>query len=70
MANIGKDKERVKPLVGLRSISEARSDIYKVDPRKIHVKAGWNGRDFSDQRTKLILNSWLFRSPRLVSKSR
>lgn len=33
---------------GLKSISQGRSDIYKVDPRSLHVKPSWNGRDFSD----------------------
>ena len=33
---------------GLASISEGRSDLFKIDPRKIQIKAGWNGRDMSD----------------------
>lgn len=32
---------------GLASLSEGRSDIFKIDPRKIQIKAGWNGRDMS-----------------------
>ncbi len=33
---------------GLASISEGRSDVHRVDPRMLHVKPSWNGRDFSD----------------------
>lgn len=33
---------------GLVSLSEGRSDIHRVDPRKLHVKLNWNGRDFDD----------------------
>lgn len=33
---------------GLASISEGRSDIHKIDPRKLKVKPDWNGRDFND----------------------
>ncbi len=32
---------------GLASLSEGRSDLFKIDPRKIQIKAGWNGRDMS-----------------------
>lgn len=33
---------------GLASISEGRSDIHRINPRLINVKAGWNSRDFKD----------------------
>jgi ParB family transcriptional regulator, chromosome partitioning protein len=33
---------------GLRGLSQGRTDIFKVDPRQLHVKPDWNGRDFSD----------------------
>lgn len=33
---------------GLKSLAQGRSDIYKVDPRQLHVKPSWNGRDFND----------------------
>lgn len=32
---------------GLASLSEGRSDIYKVDPRSLHIKANWNSRDLN-----------------------
>lgn len=32
---------------GLASLSEGRSDLFKIDPRKIQIKVGWNGRDMS-----------------------
>ena len=37
---------------GLASLSEGRSDLFKIDPRKIQIKAGWNGRDMSDPTNK------------------
>ncbi len=33
---------------GLASISEGRSDIHRIAPHNIHVKHGWNSRDFKD----------------------
>lgn len=33
---------------GIASLAEGRTDVYSVDPRKLHVKEGWNSRDFSD----------------------
>lgn len=33
---------------GIKSLAEGRSDIFKVDPRKLHIKSNWNGRDFND----------------------
>jgi len=33
---------------GLASISEGRSDIHRIAPHNIHVKSGWNSRDFKD----------------------
>src|SRR6266436_5949072 len=35
-------------IVALKDLSEGRTDVYKIDPRKIQVKAGWNNRDLSD----------------------
>jgi ParB family chromosome partitioning protein len=32
---------------GLASISEGSSDLYKIDPRKLHVRSNWNARDWS-----------------------
>lgn len=34
--------------MGLKDFSEGRTDLYKVDPRKLQIKQGWNTRDFSD----------------------
>ncbi len=34
--------------MALKDLSEGRTDVYKIDPRKIQVKAGWNNRDLSD----------------------
>lgn len=33
---------------GIAALSQGRSDVYKVDPRKIKIKQNWNSRDFSD----------------------
>lgn len=32
---------------GITSLSEGRSDLLKIDPRKLHIKEGWNLRDMS-----------------------
>lgn len=32
---------------GLASLAQGRSDMFRVDPRVIQIKAGWNGRDMS-----------------------
>lgn len=37
---------------GLSSISEGRSDILRVDPRKLHIKNDWNCRDISSAENK------------------
>lgn len=34
--------------MALKDFSEGRSDVYKIDPRKLQIKEGWNSRDFSD----------------------
>jgi ParB/RepB/Spo0J family partition protein len=34
--------------MALKDFSEGRSDLYRVDPRKLQIKDGWNSRDFSD----------------------
>lgn len=33
---------------GLKSLAEGRSDILKVDPRKLHIKMDWNSRVATD----------------------
>ncbi len=33
---------------GLASVSEGRSDIHRINPKLLHVKSGWNSRDFKD----------------------
>lgn len=33
---------------GLASLSEGRSDLLKIDPRNLSVKANWNSRDMND----------------------
>lgn len=32
---------------GISSLSEGRSDLLKIDPRKLHIKDGWNLRDMN-----------------------
>ncbi len=32
---------------GLASIAEGRSDVHRIDPRKLTVRKGWNSRDFN-----------------------
>ncbi len=32
---------------GITSLSQGRSDLLKIDPRQLHIKAGWNLRDMS-----------------------
>jgi len=34
--------------MALKDFSEGRTDVYKIDPRKLQIKDGWNSRDFSD----------------------
>lgn len=34
--------------MALKDFSEGRTDVYKVDPRKLQIRDGWNSRDFSD----------------------
>jgi ParB/RepB/Spo0J family partition protein len=34
--------------MALKDFSEGRTDQYKIDPRKLQIKDGWNTRDFSD----------------------
>lgn len=34
--------------MALKDFSEGRTDVYKIDPRKLQIKEGWNTRDFSD----------------------
>lgn len=35
-------------MASLKDLSEGRTDIYKVDPRKLVIKQGWNSRDFNN----------------------
>lgn len=35
-------------MAALKNFSEGRTDQYKIDPRKLQIKEGWNSRDFSD----------------------
>lgn len=37
---------------GLASISQGSSDIFRIDPRELHVKKGWNVRDWTLQENK------------------
>lgn len=32
---------------GVASLAEGRSDLLKIDPRKLHIKEGWNTRDMN-----------------------
>lgn len=32
---------------GIASISQGSSDMFKIDPRQLHIKAGWNNRDMN-----------------------
>lgn len=34
--------------MALKDLAEGRTDQYKIDPRKLKIKEGWNSRDFSD----------------------
>jgi len=34
--------------MALKDFSEGRTDQYKIDPRKLQIKEGWNSRDMSD----------------------
>lgn len=34
--------------MSLKSLAQGRTDILKIDPRAIHIKDGWNSRDFND----------------------
>lgn len=34
--------------MALKDFAEGRTDVYKIDPRKLRIKDGWNSRDFSD----------------------
>lgn len=34
--------------MALKDFAEGRSDIYRIDPKKLQIKEGWNSRDFSD----------------------
>ena len=33
---------------GIKDLAQGRSDIFRLDPDDIHVKDGWNARNFSD----------------------
>src|SRR5882672_2826443 len=47
-----KDSHTMSTKQGLASISQGRSDMYRLDPRVIKVKDGWNCRDLNAQDTK------------------
>lgn len=32
----------------IKEMSEGRTDMFRIDPRKLNVKPSWNGRDFND----------------------
>lgn len=34
--------------MALKDFAEGRTDVYKIDPRKLRIKEGWNSRDFND----------------------
>lgn len=34
--------------MAIKDIAEGRTDVYKVDPRKIQIKEGWNSREIND----------------------
>lgn len=34
--------------MALKDFADGRSDIYRIDPRKLQIKEGWNSRDFTD----------------------
>lgn len=34
--------------MALKDFAEGRTDVYKIDPRKLVIKQDWNSRDFSD----------------------
>lgn len=38
--------------LGLKSLAQGRSEIFKVDPRLLHIKEGWNTRDMTDPANK------------------
>lgn len=35
-------------MVALKDFSQGRTDQFKIDPRKLQIKEGWNSRDFTD----------------------
>lgn len=39
-------------MAALKSFAEGRTDQYKIDPRKLQIKEGWNTRDFDDPANK------------------
>lgn len=40
--------KRKKPQGGIKDVADGKSDVFKVDPRLIKVKEGWNSRDPND----------------------
>lgn len=34
--------------MALKDLAEGRSDVYRIDPRKLKIRIDWNSRDFSD----------------------
>ncbi len=35
-------------MASLKDLSQGRTDVFKVDPRRLQIKDGWNSRDFDD----------------------
>lgn len=38
--------------MALKDFAEGRTDVYKIDPRKLKIRDGWNSRDFDDPSNK------------------
>lgn len=34
--------------MALKDFAKGRTDVYKIDPKKLKIKEGWNSRDFND----------------------
>src|ERR1700674_5839547 len=40
--------QMAKADTGIKSLAQGRTDVFKVDPRVLVIKDGWNSRDFND----------------------
>lgn len=38
----------METMMALKDFAEGRTDVYKIDPRKIKIKEGWNSREAND----------------------